>query len=213
MYNIPYFKDTNEQRVIEFMEQHPFITLIGSFANGQPIATQVPVLIIKKEDGFYLQGHIMRNTDHHKAFIENTKALAIFTGASAYVSATWYSHTQMGSTYNYMSVHVAGELRFLQQEEFVQFMRNFTLHFEKGNENSATIYDNLPADYIDKLMPAIIGFEIKADKIEHVFKLSQNRDEASYESIIEKLSNQGGQSAVIANEMIKRKQELYRLYK
>jgi predicted FMN-binding regulatory protein PaiB len=29
-------------------------------------------------------------------------------------------------------------------------------------------------------MPAIVGFEIKADHMENVFKLSQNRDEASY---------------------------------
>ena len=58
-------------------------------------------------------------------------------------------------------------------------------------------------------MPAIVGFEIKAEKIENVFKLSQNRDEKSYVSIISKLEEQGGNSAFIASEMKKRQSDLY----
>ncbi|MBK8642453.1 MAG: hypothetical protein IPN15_09630 [Saprospiraceae bacterium] len=59
------------------------------------------------------------------------------------------------------------------------------------------------------MMPAIAGFEIKADKLENVFKLSQNRDEKSYLNIISKLEEQGGNSALIASEMRKRKDELF----
>ncbi|MBK6538525.1 MAG: hypothetical protein IPG09_12385 [Ignavibacteria bacterium] len=59
------------------------------------------------------------------------------------------------------------------------------------------------------MMPAIVGFEIKAEKLENVFKLSQNRDEKSYINIITKLEEQGGSSALIASEMKKRKAELF----
>jgi transcriptional regulator len=59
------------------------------------------------------------------------------------------------------------------------------------------------------MMPAIVGFEIKAEKIENVFKLSQNRDEKSYLNIISKLEAKGGNSVVIAAEMKKRKAALF----
>ena len=58
-------------------------------------------------------------------------------------------------------------------------------------------------------MPAIVGFEIKADKIDNVFKLSQNRDEKSYLNIISKLDEQGGNSALVAMEMKKRQADLF----
>jgi transcriptional regulator len=151
----------------------------------------------------------MRNTDHHKAFVENPNALVVFTGPSTYVSASWYSNQQIGSSWNYMSVHISGPVKFMSPEELFQFMRKFTLKFEKGNQESLTIIDNLPASYVNKMLPAIAGFEIKADKIENVFKLSQNRDEKSYLNIISKLEEQGGESALIAGEMKKRKTELF----
>ncbi|MCB0642312.1 MAG: FMN-binding negative transcriptional regulator, partial [Phaeodactylibacter sp.] len=112
-------------------------------------------------------------------------------------------------TWNYMSVHVSGELNFMSPDELIQFMRKFTLKFEQGNTASPTIYDNLPDSFLSKMMPAIVGFEIKAEHIDNVFKLSQNRDEQSYTNIISKLEAQGGDSALIAQEMKKRKQELF----
>ncbi len=88
-------------------------------------------------------------------------------------------------------------------------MRKFTLKLENGNTESLTIYYNLPEKYLSKRMPAITGFEIKADKIENGFKLSQNRDEKSYLNIISQLEKQGGNSFLIALEMKKRKTELF----
>jgi transcriptional regulator len=209
MYKFSYFKEKDKQVLLDFMEDNPFACLTGGFLSGAQVATQIPVLFEEKNGELFLQGHIMRNTDHHKAFVENPNALVVFTGPSAYVSASWYSNPQIGSTWNYMSVHVNGQIKFMSSDELIQFMRKFTLKFEKGNTNSMTIYDNLPAAFLGKMMPAIVGFEIKAEKLENVFKLSQNRDEKSYLNIISKLEEQGGNSALIALEMEKRKAALF----
>lgn len=209
MYNFSYFKENDKQTIVEFIEDHPFAFLTGSFASGSQVATQLPILWEERDGELFFQGHIMRNTDHHKAFIENPNGLLVFTGPSCYVSASWYSNPQIGSTWNYMSVHVAGQVRFMTDEQLIDFMRKLTLKFEKGDTQSLTFYDNLPDIYLQKMMPAIAGFEIKADKIENVFKLSQNRDEKSYLNIISKLEEQGGQSALIALEMRKRQSVLF----
>ena len=209
MYNFSYFKAKDKKTILDFIEENPFAFMSGSFLTGIPVATQIPVLLVERNGELYLQGHIMRNTDHYKAFVENPNALLVFTGPSCYVSASWYSNPQSGSTWNYMSVHITGKVTFMSDEELIQFMRKLTLTFEKGNTQSLTYYDNLPDHYVSKLMPAIAGFEIKAEKIENVFKLSQNRDEKSYLNIISKLEALGGNSAHIAAEMKKRKTELF----
>ena len=48
-----------------------------------------------------------------------------------------------------------------------------------------------------------------ASEMENVFKLSQNRDEQSYLNIISKLQEIGGSSALMADELIKRKAALF----
>ena len=209
MYHFSYFKEKDKQVIREFMGQNPFAFLTGSTTKGQQVATQIPLLLEEREGELYLQGHIMRNTDHHKAFQENPNVLVVFTGPDTYVSASWYSNPQIGSTWNYMSVHVTGKMNMMSDSGLVQLMKKLTLKFEKGNHQSQTIYDKLPESYLNKMMPAIIGFEIKADFIENVFKLSQNRDEKSYLNIISKLKEQGGKGALIAQEMQNRKQALF----
>jgi transcriptional regulator len=205
MYNFSYFKEHEQQAVLEFIENHPFAFLTGSDSEGKQVVTQIPVLMVEREGELYFQGHIMRNTDHHKAFMQNQNGLLVFTGPSCYVSAAWYADPYIGSTWNYMSVHVAGSLNFMSDLELIQFMRRLTLKFEKDNADSPTFYDNLPDHFLNNMLPAIVGFEIKAEKIENVFKLSQNRDDVSYQNIIEKLEEIGGESALVAAEMRKRR--------
>lgn len=209
MYHFSYFKEKDKQSILNFIEEHPFAFLTGSFLSGAQVATQIPVLVEEREGELYFQGHIMRNTDHYKAFVENPNALLVFTGPNCYVSASWYSNPQIGSTWNYMSVHVSGQIQLMTNDELIAFMRKLTLKFEKGNTQSLTFYDNLPIEFLNKMMPAIVGFEIKAVQLDNVFKLSQNRDKKSYLNIISKLEEQGGESSLIAIEMQKRKAEIF----
>jgi transcriptional regulator len=61
---------------------------------------------------------------------------------------------------------------------------------------------------VDKMAKAIIGFKIPITSLDHVFKLSQNRDLISQKSIIEQLGRQGDAGALlIAAEMEKRLKE------
>ena len=211
MYNLPYFKEEDKHLIIQFLKNNPFAFLTGSFNNGKQVATQIPVIAEEKENGLFLQGHIMRNTDHHKALVENQKVLVLFTGPPTYVSASGYMHPSIGSTWNYMSVHISGSIRFMNDDELVSFMKKLTLYFENNNTASPAIYDNLPDEFLKKMMPAIVGFEIKAEELHNVFKLSQNRDEKSYRNIIEQLDkkNEKGNAALIADEMRNRLETLF----
>ena len=209
MYNLPYFKEQDAALVLEFMRTHPFIFLSGVNEENKPVATQVPVFIDEKDGKLFLTGHIMRNTDHHKAFEKNSNVLAVFTGPHVYVSGTWYSDPHQASTWNYMSVHAKGNIKFGDHNDLVAILRRLTLHYENNNTASTTIFDNLSSEYLKPLVKAIVAFEVEITSVENVFKLSQNRDEKSYNTIIAKLEEQGSDGQFIAKEMKKRQQQLF----
>lgn len=209
MYNLPYYKEKDQQVVLDFIHQHPFAFIAGCDEVNKPVATQIPVFIEEREGKLYLTGHMMKQTDHHKAFEKNAAVLCVFTGHHTYVSATWYSNPQQASTWNYMSVHVKGQLRFLDEQGLVDVLRKTSLHFENNDHHSTTAFDNLPADYTSRLMKAIVAFEVEVEEIDSVFKLSQNRDQKSYQNIIKKLEEQEGEAKAIAEEMKKREGDLF----
>lgn len=204
MYNLPYYKEKDEQVIKEFIAKYPFAFMSGCDADNMPVATQLPVFIEEINGRKILRGHIMKNTDHHKAFLHNENVLVVFTGHHTYVSGTWYSNPHTPSTWNYMSVHVKGIIKFLDDEALIDALRMVSLHFENYNPQSTTIYDNLPAEYTQRLMKAIVAFEVEIMDMDTVFKLSQDRDEQSYDNIILQLKKQGENGQVIADEMEKR---------
>ena len=209
MYNLPYFKEKDHEVVMEFIRKNPFAFIAGCDKEYKPVATQIPVFIEERQNGLYLTGHMMKQTDHHKAFENNHHVLCVFTGHHTYVSATWYSDPHQASTWNYMSVHVKGKLTFLNDEALVDILKKTSLHFEGGDRQSTTVYDNLPEDYRNKLMKAIVAFEVEVASIDNVFKLSQNRDKESYQHIVEKLRSGDQDGKTIAGEMEKRKKDLF----
>ncbi|MDB5252355.1 MAG: FMN-binding negative transcriptional regulator, partial [Flaviaesturariibacter sp.] len=160
-------------------------------------------------DTMFLSGKIMKGTDHCRAFEANPAALCVFTGPHAYVSATWYRNTAQASTWNYMSVHVRGTLRFLDADGLEAVLQKTSLHFEGNETSSPTVFANLTAEYRNRLLKAIVAFEVEVASIEPVFKLSQNRDRESFRSITDKLSRGDTDAQAVAAEMQKREESLF----
>lgn len=210
MYNYSHYKEHDRENILEFMRQHPFVMLIGCDAASRIEATQIPVLIEEKDGKLFLYGHIARKSDHQKALLENPDALVIFTGAHTYVSGTWYTgNPQQASTWNYISIHARGKIKWTDEKDLIEFLKKLSLHFENNNMASTTIYDNLPADYLEKLVKAIVGFEIEVTELENVYKLSQNRDEKSYDNIAKELKQQEGDAKEIGEIMENRKSKVF----
>lgn len=209
MYDLPYHKENDQEVVRDFIKKYPFAFLSGCDAENKPIATQIPVFIEEQDGKQFLRGHIMKDTDHHRAFSHNENVLVVFTGHHTYVSGTWYSNPHIPSTWNYMSVHIKGIVRFLDNDALENILRKTSLHFENNDPNSTTIFDNVPAELKKRIMHLIVPFEIEVVEINTVFKLSQDRDAQSYRNIIEKLKQQGESGQVIAAEMEKRAAQLF----
>jgi len=187
MYHVPHYKAKDHQEVLNFMHAHPFVTICGVDKEGLPVVTQIPILLKIENDQIIISGHIMRKQTHTNAFEINNKVLVLFSGPSAFVSADWYTDQHQASTWNYQAVHAKGALHMKDEKHLYKLLEQLTLKFEKDT-NSPTQVKNLSAEYLEQNMKAIVSFEIIVTDLQHVFKLSQNRDEASKANIHVELS-------------------------
>jgi transcriptional regulator len=203
MYKLAHYTENEQQLVIDFMKENSFAIITG-FGENFPVATQIPLEVEEKDGKFFLSGHIMKKTDHHIAFEANENVLVVFTGPHCYVSASWYANPQTASTWNYMTVHAKGRIKFTDEEGTYEAIKTVTNKYE-GKETIAA-FNNMPKEYTMQHIKAIVGFTIEVESIENVFKLSQNKTEEEKLNIIAKLRerNSNDDDLEIANEIEKR---------
>ncbi|MEO5782863.1 MAG: FMN-binding negative transcriptional regulator [Ginsengibacter sp.] len=205
MYKFKYFTEDDNERVITFMKENPFATIVA-MGDKYPAATHVPLDIIQTSDvnnKLFFTGHIMKNSDHHKAFLKNENVLVIFNGPHCHVSASWYPSPVQASTWNYMTVHAKGRISFGDEAQTKKIVEALTNKYEPPESNAA--FNKLPNEYVDQLVKAIIAFSIEVESFDNVFKLSQNHDEKTRESIIMHLNKNGNSNErAIAAEMQQR---------
>lgn len=204
MYSVPHYTETNRHAMLAFMQAHPFVLIAGTGKNGYPVATQVPVQVqVMPDGGIVLSGHIMRKTTHHLAWLDNPNVMAVFQGPHAFISASWYEGIQSASTWNYMTLQATGQLTFRDEAGTRAAIEALTAQYEGADSRVA--FDRLPEAYITQNLKAIIGFDIRIEHLEAVFKLSQNRTEAHRRQIITELRKRNtGMDAAIAEEIEKR---------
>ena len=202
MYRFDHYTEKDKQKVVDFMKEHAF-ALITGIGESHPVATQIPLAIKLQNDKIFLEGHMMRKTDHHLAFEKHNNVLVLFTGPHCFVNANWYTDPSVGSTWNYMTVHAKGKISFFDEEGTRNAVK--ALSDKYAGTSTPASYDSLPKEYIDHMVKAIVGFSIEIEELDNVFKLSQNRDEKSYDNIIKVLKQKEGDEKLIGELMEKRR--------
>lgn len=208
MYQPPHFTETDRERIISFIQAHPFATLIAH--DGQKsVATQIPVMLEEKEDTLYITGHVFKHTDHYKALEHNPEVLLLFSGAHCYVSASWYNSRGQASTWNYMSVQARGTVSILDDNDTYELIKDLTHQYE-DEQDQPELTENMDEAYLAAHIKAIAGFEIAVTDLNATFKLNQNKDDESYTNVVAQLMNTNDiDSITIAGEMMKLRPELF----
>ncbi|MCD5995394.1 FMN-binding negative transcriptional regulator [Pseudomonas sp. CDFA 602] len=143
-------------------------------------ATHLP-LLLRRDHGPYgtLYGHVAKANPQWRTMAGLADTLVIFTGDDAYVSPSYYpskaEHGKVVPTWNYTAVHAYGQAEvFTDPERLKQLLNDLTNRHESGRAQPWSI-DDAPADYIAKMLGAIVGFALPIQRLEGKHKLSQNR--------------------------------------
>ena len=205
MYIPKYYEETDIHETIKLIKEFGFATLVST-VDGRPWATHIPLeLVIDTEGLWKLRGHMARANPQWKSFKDQQDVMAIFMGPHSYISPSWYDHKNV-PTWNYRAVHLSGKASLIEGEALVSMLRGLMHRYESTHAEKPTSYDEVPKEIIDMDLRGLMGIEILVDKIESASKLSQNRNEASYDSIIENLKKLDVYDAKrIAEEMEKKR--------
>ena len=182
MYIPKHFKITDETVAHDIIREHSFATLFSQ-NNGIPFATHLP-LILNKENS-YLYGHFARPNPQWKD-IKNQTVLAVFHGPHCYISPSWYETKKAVPTWNYVTVHVYGEVELLEdEEELIGSLHDMVLKYE-APDSSYRLHD-VDAEFLAGMNKGVQGFKIKINRIEGKSKLSQNHSLERQELVINQL--------------------------
>ena len=199
MYKLPHFTETDNDKIFSFIEENALATVIGIGAEF-PVASHLTLQLENEGDKLFLAGHMMRKTDHHKAFEKNENVLVIFNSVPAYITTEWTQNPATASTVNYISVQIKGKIIFTDETRTRAAIKAVTDKYI-GTNNEAS-FDKIDKAYIDENIKAIVGFKIEVVEMDATFKLSQNKSTEEQQNIIEKLEerNHFG-DAFIAHKM------------
>lgn len=187
MYIPEHFVQTDTTTLHKFIRQHSFATLVTQH-NSVPFASHLPMMLDSSIGSHgALLGHMARNNPQWRDFEAGAEVLVMFQGAHAYVSPAWYEPNAMVvPTWNYMAVHAYGVARVLSEVELEKTLYQLVDEHEKSFAQPWKFV--LTETMRERMLSAIVGFEISLSRIEGKFKLSQNRSEKDQRNVIVELS-------------------------
>lgn len=209
MYTPRWFKEERLSVLHEAIEKIGFGTLVTSGRSGI-LASHLPMFMEKaKGPKGILVGHMARGNSQWRESKGEESGLAMFLGPNAYISPSWYqTRVETGEvvpTWNYIAVHVRGPVTFFDDKKrLLEIVIRLTEQHEAYSGDAWKVAD-APAEYVEKELESVVGFEMPVDSIEGKWKLSQNRPPADREGARRGLVERGlPGDETVSNEMLAR---------
>lgn len=176
MHPNPVFRGEPRESALKLVRERGF----GTFTVAGPqdvLAAHVPFVL---DEGRVLAHLVRVNPLARHLGSGPARALLIVAGPDGYVSPDWYGEAQLVPTWNYVAVHLRGELRLLEDTALRPIL-------DRLSENSETRLAPKPpwkTDKVDdrllaRMMRRIIPIELSVHTVDSTFKLNQNRSDTA----------------------------------
>lgn len=202
------FVEDNFDSVLNFIVANPLATLIAQTHNGIE-ACHIPLFWHKDgSNSNYgcLYGHFARKNPICQNALPDASWLIIFQDSGHYITPNWYptkanTHKEV-PTWNYQSIHIQSNIELIEETDKLKWiLETMTLQQEAMSDNPWSL-DDAPANYIDAMCRAIIGFKLPIDSVQAQFKLSQNKTEENITGVINGLNELNTHQASIMSQEV-----------
>ncbi len=188
MYYPSHYKSQDPQLCRALIQAFPMACIVRHTDQGLQ-ADHIPLQSHTAEDGgLVLRGHVARA---NPLWRQEGPCLAIFQAEQGYISPNWYpskfDNGKQVPTWNYSVAHVQAQLLAKDDKEWMRnFLAGLTAEHEASQERPWRM-DEAPPDYLDKMLGAVVGIELRVSQFELKFKLSQNRDQRDLQGAVDGL--------------------------
>ncbi len=179
MYLPTHFEERDPERLRSFIERFPLGSLVTATESGLG-ANHIPFLFADSGSAAgTLHAHIARANPLWQEGVRDATALVIFHGPDSFISPSWYpskrENARVVPTWNYAVVHVHGVLRFVDDPAWVRSHVEALTREHEGKRDAPWAVTDAPADFIEKMVAAVVGIEISITRLVGKWKVSQNR--------------------------------------
>jgi len=195
MYTPPHNRENRVPVLHAAIDQIRLGTLITVGTQG-PLASHVPMFVNPDPaPNGTIFGHLARANSQWERSDASFLALAAFVGPHAYITPSWYETKKLTGkvvpTWQYLAVQARGPISFFDDRERLHdIVRRSTQILESAREHPWAVED-APLEYVERMLGAIIGFEIPIQTLEGAWKFSQNKNEGDLRGVIEGLEERG----------------------
>lgn len=199
MYLPEHFREDDVAEMHALMRAHPFATLVTHGADGL-IASHLPTVLKPDPSPFgTIEAHLARPNGQWKSADPDADALVIFTGPEHYIHPGWYpskaEHGKVVPTWNYAAVHAYGRLEVVDDmEQLRQHVSELTAQQEAPRAAPWAVSD-APESYINVMLRGIVGVRLVISRLEGKWKMSQNRELAERDGVVQGLGGEADPKA------------------
>lgn len=188
----PHNAQTDRDEITRFLNAHPFGTVVLQL-NGAFHPTPLPLIYKPATDDSWGRfiGHVAIANPMWQADV-NQEVLAIIDGPDAYITPNWYAakaeHHRVVPTWNYATVHAWGAMTVHHDDKFKRMAVGLLTQIHERTSTEPWKMGDAPQDYLAGMLEKIVGIEIRIDRLVAKWKLSQNRDDADMQGVIDGLA-------------------------
>jgi transcriptional regulator len=182
----------------DIIRENSFALLISSVDKIRATHSMM-MLNDSNPENVYIETHISRANPQAKALKNGDEVLCDFLGAHTYISSSWYDHMNV-STWNYEAVQIYGKVEIMDHDELYAHLERLTSAYEKFQQCPVMVKD-MGKEFVEKEMKGAFGINIIPTEIFIKQKLSQNRKENDFQSIISHLEQSDDNARKIAEKM------------
>ncbi len=201
MYQPSQFVEDRPEVLHQLMRAHPLGLLVTQDARHEMQANALPWMLDTDPQGgaAVLRAHVARANPLWREARGDMDSLVVFQGPQAYVSPNWYpskavTHREV-PTWNYCMVQARGRLQVRDDPAWVlKLITELSDRHEAGRPAPWSVGD-APPGYIDKLLGAIVGIELRVAALAGKWKVSQNKKEEDRRGVESALRGLGSEAA------------------
>ncbi len=167
------FRKTPESRNIEFARKRSFGSLTIN-AENVPLISHIPFQL--SEDGSYLEAHLVGSNPIVQLIKNPVQAIMAVSGGDAYISPDWYGVDNQVPTWNYIAIHIRGQVQQLEHKELHGILERLSANMEgRITTKKPWKIDKVDTDIYRKMQKYIVPIAMRVEEIQGTWKLSQNK--------------------------------------
>lgn len=171
------FRQRPDEANLAFARERAFGILSINGTLG-PLLAHVPFILNEAGDTALL--HLARSNPILRELEQPLPCVIAVSGPDGYVSPDWYGMPDQAPTWNYVAVHLRGQLERLPAEELSAVLDSQSEVFEAWlAPKTPWMPAKMEPDIRARMMRAIVPMRVKIETVDGTWKLSQNKtDEA-----------------------------------